>query len=265
MWLCPSAPWQRGRAFDLENPCRAGIDTLLGIKNFWGSGMDSSAAFKSHTARTFEALRDSIVRGDYLPGEKLRIDHMSKAFEASSGAVREALSRLTAEGLVRALPQKGFIVTPVSRRDLKDLTDVRVEIECRCLADSIDKADAEWEGRILSLKHQLRRLEAAVAKPTTPENARWHQLHKQFHSELTAGCANTWWLKLREQLYFQSERYRRLSGPVDESNRDISAEHDAIAEAAVMRDKKKAVAALADHLRKTTDILLNSRIPFSDE
>ena len=62
----------------------------------------------------------------------------------------------------------------------------------------------------------------------------------------------------------QSERYRRLSGPLDREGRDITAEHDAIADAALARDTERACAAMRDHLGRTARIILESAIPFSD-
>jgi DNA-binding GntR family transcriptional regulator len=107
-------------------------------------------------ALTLDLLREAIVHAEDQPGQKLRIDHLGKALNASTGAVREALSRLTAEGLVVAEPQKGFIVAPISQRNLRDLTDVRVAIETRCLEGSIEHGDLDWEGRVLSANHKLR-------------------------------------------------------------------------------------------------------------
>lgn len=209
-------------------------------------------------------LRDAIVHAEFAPGQKLRIDNLGRAYEASIGAVREALSRLTAEGLVVAMPQKGFIVAPISRKDLVDLTKVRIDIECKCLAGSIKHGDLEWEGRVASLQHKLRALHGAWDKQGTPESAQWHQTHEAFHAELAAACNNAWWSRLRDQLYIQSERYRRLSRPWKGEERNVTAEHDAIANAALARDTKAAQAAMREHLQGTADILLRSAIPFDD-
>lgn len=224
--------------------------------------MDDHVIHKSRTAQTCDRLRDRIVSAVYAPGAKLRIDALSKSLEASAGAVRESLSRLTAEGLVVAEPQKGFLVAPISRRDLEELTDVRIEIECTCVGASIANGDVAWEASVLALQHRLRALDGAVAQPSTKEAAQWHALHGEFHDALASRCGNRWWLRLRSQLYLQSERYRRLSGPLDETGRDITAEHDAIAEAAIARDADRALDALTLHLRRTTEILLNSSLPF---
>ena len=227
--------------------------------------MNDIAEHKSRTARTYELLRDAIVEARHAPGEKLRIDHLSRELDVSSGAIREALSRLTADGLVVAEPQKGFVVAPISRRDLKELTDVRIEVEGRCLAESIETGDLDWEGRVLSIHHRLSSLGDVYKLSGTPDARRWHELHEEFHLQLTSACQNRWWLRLRRQLYIQSERYRRLSGPVDESDRDIVAEHTLIADAALARDTEAALRHMKDHLSRTTAILLTSRIPFTDD
>lgn len=219
---------------------------------------------KSRTARTFDLLRDAIVDADFTPGQKLHIDQLGKRLDASIGAVREALSRLTAEGLVVAMPQKGFHVAPVSRKDLLDLTEVRVQIECTCLRQSIAHGDLGWEGRVLSLQHQLRALDRAWEKAGTPEFQQWHILHGQFHDALTDACPNDWWLRLRDQLFMQSERYRRLSRGASEATRDVTAEHNTIAEAALSRDADTATRMMETHLRGTAELLLKQSRLFDE-
>lgn len=217
---------------------------------------------RSRTARSYDELRDAIIDARYPPGDRLFIDQISRDLGVSSGAVREALSRLTAEGLVIAEPQKGFVVAQISRKDLVDLTQVRLVVEAQCLADSIKNGDLEWEGRLLSVHHRLNSLGDAHKKIGTPEAKLWHQLHEDFHDQLASACGNDWWQRLRRQLYTQSERYRRLSGPADESDRDIVGEHALIANAALERDSSAALQHLRDHLSRTTDILLASKLPF---
>lgn len=219
---------------------------------------------KSMTSRTYEMLRNAIVTAHFRPGERLRIDAIKDEFDASPGAVREALARLTSEGLVVAQPQRGFAVSLISRRDLIDLTEARVTIELICVESSIQNGDLAWEGRVLSAAHQLSRLRVSSA----PESERsygesWHRYHERFHDEIASGCTNSWWMKLRKQLYIQSERYRRLSGPLANYDRDIDAEHNAISDAVLARDAETAKQRLAAHLRTTTEILLVSKMPFS--
>lgn len=227
--------------------------------------MTHAAPHKSRTARTYDLLRSLVIDARYLPGEKLRIDHLSRELGVSSGAVREALSRLTADGLVIAEPQKGFVIAPISRRDLEELTQVRVDVENKCLADAIAHGDLEWEGRVLSAHHRLNAIGEGYRQIGSDEAKRWHALHEEFHDQITSACRNRWWLRLRRQLYVQSERYRRLSGPVDVGERDIRQEHAEIADAVLARDSALATERMRRHLETTTAILLGSSIPFSEE
>lgn len=218
---------------------------------------------KSMTSRTCDRLRNAIVTARFEPGQKLRIEALREEFDASLGAVREALARLTSEGLVTATPQRGFAVSLISRKDLIDLTAARIEIEMICLKSSVEEGDLAWEGEVLSIGHQLSMLSSAGFDPGHQVSEKWHQCHQRFHDAITSACTNTWWLKLRKQLFVQSERYRRLSGPFAEYDRDVDSEHRAICDAVLARDAKKAQALLAKHLQATTDILLASKMPFS--
>jgi DNA-binding GntR family transcriptional regulator len=218
----------------------------------------TNEAGKSRTLQVYGALRRALIEGEYMPGEKLKIEALCIRFEANSSAIREALARLTAERLVMAEAQKGFSVAPISRQELIDLTAVRVTVECLCLRESIANADLEWAGRIVALGYQLSTLKGARQKVRSEEAHQWHSLHEQLHSALAARCPNRWWRQIREQLYSQSERCRWLSGPADGGERDVDAEHNAIIEAALARDADKSTELMKEHLLKTVDSLLAS-------
>ncbi|MDN2580950.1 GntR family transcriptional regulator [Aquibium sp. ELW1220] len=225
---------------------------------------DGVSVHKSMTSRTYDRLRHAIITARYRPGERLRIDALKEEFDASLGAVREALARLTSEGLVTAEPQRGFSVSLISRQDLIDLTQARIVIETTCVESSIANGNLAWEGRVLSVAHQLSRLTLSIGK-VSADTETWHRYHERYHDEIASACTNSWWLRLRKQLFVQSERYRRLSGPFAEYDRDIDAEHRAISAAVLARDGPRAKTLLADHLRVTTDILLASKMPFSSD
>ena len=218
---------------------------------------------KSRTSDTYERLKLEILNNVHLPSTRLRIDQIADAFGVSLGAVREALSRLTAEGLVAAEPQRGFIVAPASIEDLIDLTTVRIEIETRCLKRALQIGDVAWESRVVSCWHQLSRTTVRV-RGSDDVNPEWTRLHSEFHESLLSACDSKWWLKLRGQLYTQSERYRRLVLPYAKIQRDVDAEHEAIVEAVLARSVRTACQLLAQHLQLTADILLASDAPFDD-
>src|SRR5271154_5990166 len=146
----------------------------------------------SLTQRAYDLLREALLNCRFEPGEPLRIGELCKRLDASQGAVREALSRLTSEGLVEARPQLGFRVTPISAEDLRDLTEARVQIEQVCLRRSIAQGDLAWEARIIAAFHQLSKTPAL--EPGTPRrfDRRFVALHHSFFDVLVSACNSMW-------------------------------------------------------------------------
>ncbi|HEY0275792.1 MAG TPA: GntR family transcriptional regulator [Paenirhodobacter sp.] len=212
----------------------------------------------SRTAQVYETLRQELLNGRHAPGGKLAIDQIAARFGASTGAVREALSRLTSEHLVVALPQRGFIVTAVSEEDLRDLTEVRIETETHCLRRSIELGGLEWEAKLIATSHMLARVAASAEGRAHPD---WTRLHAEFHDDLISACGSVWRLRLRGVLFMQAERYRRMILPRAQATRDIDAEHRAILDHALARNADAAVAALTEHMRHTARDLLEAGLP----
>lgn len=210
---------------------------------------------QSKTAAVYETLKNELLDGLHKPDSKLAIDQLAERFGVNTGAVREALARLTSDRLVIAQPQRGFTVAPVSVKDLLDLTAVRIDIETRCLRRSIELGTLEWEGRLLGTWHQLSRTRSAGETAGNPE---WARLHRQFHDDLIGACDSVWWLRLRESLFMQAERYRRMILPYVRAARDVEAEHRAILDFTLARDSDRACQALADHLNLTAEIFISS-------
>lgn len=219
--------------------------------------MASSIAINkpSRTQTLYGQLRVDVISCRLLPGERLNIAELAGKHDVSPGAVREALSRLTAENLVTAEARRGFRVSPISKADLEDLTDIRVGIESQCLRRAITNASIEWESNLVAVSHTLSRMPERAAPTDNHVSDEWAAAHHAFHETLVSTCDSRWLLRVRDRLYAHSERYRRLSIPLAESKRDIRAEHQAILEAAINRDADKAVQLLTDHIRRTTLII----------
>jgi GntR family carbon starvation induced transcriptional regulator len=214
----------------------------------------------SQTEDVYDRLRTAILNGQYPPDQKLKINELCRETGASIGTVREALSRLLSEGLVVSESYKGFHVAPVSLPDLISLTKARIEIEKLCLASSLGHGDIAWEGRLVSLAHQLSRY-----SPHDTALDAWSRLHTTFHDALVSACDNAWLLRMHRILHEQSERYRRLVSMFNASldsptqrqrEGDMQTEHKELAEAAIARDIDRACELIAVHLRRTTDYLV---------
>lgn len=210
---------------------------------------------RSLTETAYMQLRGDIIACRLRPGERLKINDLCARLGVSLSATREALSRLSAEGLVTSEAQKGFRVAPVSLADLRDLTSTRVHIETLCLRSSIAVGGIEWETGLVAAYHRLSRTPERTEGDEKRLNEAWAAAHADYHRALVAACDSVWLKRLRELLYDQSERYRRLSVPASERGRDLDREHRDMMEAALAGDADRAARLLADHLALTMQLV----------
>ena len=205
---------------------------------------------RSLTSAVFASLKAEILACTLAPDEKLHIGNLAKRFNVSIAAVREALSRLVADGLVVARDQQGFRVSPASIGDLSDLTQTRIEIECLALRRAIERGGADWADQVESAWRAM--------LDHRPGDDEWPALHERFHVTLISACGLDWLMRFRSVLFEQTERYRALSRTRATPTRDIHVEHHAIVEATLARDADKATELLTAHFARTRDLAIKN-------
>ncbi len=210
------------------------------------------------TQNVYQSLRADLLACRLMPGQKLKIEELCERLSAGSSAVREALSRLAADGFVVVEPQRGFRVTPLSFTELRDLTNVRCEIEGQCIRDAIKHGNIDWETALIAALHRLSRTPERAPDDPKRYNDDFAIAHNAFHQAVVAACASPWLLRIRAQLFAQHERYRWLSKPLAQIERDLKAEHAGIVEAAIARRTGEAVERMNAHMQLTAEIILSS-------
>jgi DNA-binding GntR family transcriptional regulator len=211
---------------------------------------------RSLTSALHKRLRDDILATRLLPGQKLHIAGLAKQFSVSLAAVREALSRLVADGLVQASDQRGFRVSPVSLADLVDVTQTRIDIEGLALRRSIEQGDNAWLASVRSAWADLKAVPYRYPDDPYVHYEEWVVRHRIFHRALVNACGSPWLLGFRDVLHEQSERYRRLAIRREVGKpRNVEAEHQAIVAAVTKRDADAAVRALSKHFGVTKEFV----------
>ncbi len=208
--------------------------------------------------RTLASAAYDEIRGDIMdnllePQKKLRLKELTVRYGYSAAPLREALSRLVSEKLVVAEEQRGFYVSNVSQEDLIDLTFVRQQVESIALRASIERGDRTWEGNVVGLYHRLSHTTKSDEDEPNTHSAEWRSLHKSFHHALVSECGSLRLLAIRDLLFDEADRYRRLSVSRGPDLRDIDSEHKAIFEAVIARDADLACSLMEDHIHKTAE------------
>lgn len=196
----------------------------------------------SITDRAYKQLRRELIDCCLPPGSRLNISSLQDQFSLSQAAVREALSRLTSEGLVEIERHRGFRVAPVSMSGFRELSQACLAVELPCLRSSIENGDREWEMNLVSAYHRaVRRLELVVAGQEDVYAYSTERL--AFYEVLLAACDNSWLLWSWRLLYAQNMRYRHMYMPLAKFEIEQHAQHEAFLKMALARDVKKAVEA----------------------
>lgn len=201
--------------------------------------------------QAFRQLRRDVLTGNFDAGAKLKLEDLQTAYGFSSSPLREALSRLAQEGLIRADERRGFRVAPISAEDLADITRMRVMLDIGALRESIEHGDDVWEARVVAAYHRLEKTEARLGDAPVVLDDHWTELHTAFHMALISACPSERMRAWGASLFDQAERYRRYSARFRKTARRKSNEHRKIMDATLRRDADTACALLEEHILST--------------
>jgi DNA-binding GntR family transcriptional regulator len=216
----------------------------------------ATTAITSLVQLAYNRIRGDILQGELKPEEKLKIHALRERYGTGASPLREALSQLTADGLVTRVEKRGFRVAGANSDDLDELVQARCWIEGQALRESIARATPEWEHAVVIAIYELTRAPRSLGGKQFRSNPEWERLHKRFHMAVISGCANRIVTDLCDQLYDRAVRYRSLSIARAYTRRDVPREHQELADVVLSRDADKAVAALNAHYQRTARLLV---------
>lgn len=210
-----------------------------------------SAAPEGATLSTVisDRLRAEVLAGRRDPGSRVRLEELKLEFGVSWSPIREAVSRLVAEGVIVADGPRSYRVAPASRTELNEILRLRVMLETTALRGAIEQGDDAWEADVLAAQHRLSKLESRRVAPDEAEQ--WETWHRAYHDALTRACESPILLQFCRTLHDMNDRYRRIYLSKHSVDRDVAAEHRAITSATLARDADRACALLKSHIERT--------------
>ena len=150
----------------------------------------------------FNTLRQAILTGDFLPGERLMEITLAKRLGVSRTPVREAIRKLELEGLVDMIPRKGAAVARITVSDLKDVLEVRCHLEAFAASIACDRITEEEKAQ---LTVALKAFEQAIEDKDLRLIA---QRDVEFHDVIFRATKNKRLLQIINNLREQIYRYR---------------------------------------------------------
>lgn len=201
--------------------------------------------------RTVEAIREAIIDGTFSPGEPLRDRSLSEQLGISRTPVREALHRLEATGLVVSHGRSGWVVSPFTEQDVRELFQLRRMFEPMALSELAKKQD---EVAI----HEIGGFFDKYSHPIPRDEYPSYFVHDNaFHKRIVACSDNSRLRDMYGVLENHIDRGRRFLTTSAPGRADATLdEHLSISDAIEQRDFQAASKRLIAHLNTGEDLML---------
>lgn len=202
--------------------------------------------------KAYQTIKRAIISGDLESGNIYNLNDLSNMIDISSTPTREALLVLEYEGLIDPIPRTGYMVTPITIRDVLEIFHLRsvLEVEAIRLAiDHITKEDIKFLENNNQIESQL--FNDSNKNDEIENYIQAYELNLEFHLRIANASGNLRLAKLIEKLLGEMERILARDPFIV-----YPQQHVAIIKALKNRDSGASKEAMREHIENTKSRLL---------
>lgn len=201
-------------------------------------------------------LREKILNGEFEPGAVLNQATLARTIGISTTPLREALRKLSSEGLVELGAHRDARITELSGEEARDLLELRRALDPLAVALAAERRTPADIQRIRQAARDIRPL---------PDHPGYADLlaHRRFHAALYTASHNELLVKTLDGLWEKTDRYRRLGLRTErtQAERDRThAEHLGLVDAVVAGDADTASEIMLRHIDTSLGAKAASRL-----
>ncbi|WP_394186136.1 GntR family transcriptional regulator [Metabacillus halosaccharovorans] len=190
-----------------------------------------------------DLLKESIIKGELKPGDRILELEVAKTYNVSQAPVREALSRLRKEGFVIHHRHKGSFVSNLSNKNIEEIYSFREVMEPLAIARAIEKIEDEDLKELDDLYQNM--LKAGLNNDLDQVR----EFDGAFHNYIYKLANHEFMYKVWEDLSAVSNRIWHLTSQLYFDKLDEVAKlHKPILDALHERDVEKCVDAFKTHM-----------------
>jgi DNA-binding GntR family transcriptional regulator len=184
---------------------------------------DQSAAI-SVVSYVHEALKESILSGEFAPGDALLQEHLADELQVSRAPVREALKLLEAEGLIIFRPRRGYVATDLNTAEIEEIFDIRAMLEGRAGYLAAKKRTEVDIREVRALLNEMKQIKIR----TSEDLARWAKVNRDFHARMLGSSGRMHLSRMTNMLRDSVERYVRVDAATPGRIKEATSEHEAL-------------------------------------
>ena len=207
----------------------------------------------SYKDQVYQYLKTALIKGELHTGEIYSEQQVADQLNVSRTPVREAVLRLTHEGMLEVHANRGWMVRPVSEDDLREIVAARIAIEgysIRWL--TVQAPEHMWKKSLARLAAVQEKSRAYIEGDT--EHYEFMKLDTAFHTLLVAATGNSYLIRIHEQMRTKLEQAIFTSLPHRRRHAEAWEEHAAILAGIERRDEAEAMRAFMAHMTATARV-----------
>ena len=200
-------------------------------------------------AEMVEILRELIIGGELVPGDRLREAELCARFGVSRTPLREALKILETEGLVTLQPNRGATVSRISPDEIRELFEVIANLERIALELAVARMDERAMKKLLRMHERMMRHYRAGRRRAC------FQVDFDTHNAIVALSGNSLLVATHEGLMVRARRGRYMALFSQHRWDQSMTEHEEIIAAIAQRDAAKASELMRRHVLETGKVI----------
>jgi len=204
------------------------------------------------TDRAYERIKHDIICCAIAPGAEISEAQLCLQYKLGKAPVRMALSRLAHDGLVRAIPRRGYMVMPVTLKDIQDVFELRLMLEPAAARMAAGRVDAQ---RLRTLDEVCR---AGYQSGDVKSISRFLDANKAFHVAIAQAAGNSRLADAIEKLLDEMTRLLHLGLGLRNRSQEMQHEHRTLMKALVRGDGGTAERICRDQIEAAHNMVLSA-------
>lgn len=200
----------------------------------------------------YRILKREIIQCTLAPGTQVSEGQLADTYRLGRAAVRSALGRLAHQRLVQVQPRQGYMIAPVTMKDVRDLFTFRMLVEPAAARMAAGRADP----------HHLRRLDELCRTSYQPNNREsieaFLAANTEFHVTIARASGNDRLADALAEMLEELERVFHLGLMFRDRNDEMFHEHHDLIEALLAGDGERAERIAADQIRAAQRMVFNA-------
>ena len=200
----------------------------------------------------YEKVKEAIIVNDLAPGQEVSESQLAERFDMGKAPLRRALASLTQEGLVQPQSRRGYLIAPLTMKDIHDIWEIRFLLETEAARLAAGEVDEQY------LKSLDRVCKKGYRHGDRASQQAYLSANREFHLAICRSSGNARLARIVEQLIDHMSRMLFLGIVVSRSADEWEHGHTALVNALVNGNGDKAAAIMKKHLQSGREAVLNA-------